>query len=135
MASFVDTNIFIHFLLRFDPDPFARCRKLLAGAEEGKLDLETSAMTIAELIWFLARPPVRMRPPQIRGQIEPLLTLRGLRVPEKDLVFQALALYTSTGIGFIDAYNAAIMRKRGLDRIYSYDTDFDSVPGITRTEP
>ena len=135
MASFVDTNIFIHFLLRFDPGRFARCRQLLAGAEEGKLDLETSAMTIAELIWFLARPPVRMGPPEIRGHIEPLLTLRGLRVPEKDLVIQALALYASTGIGFIDAYNAAIMRKRGLDRVYSYDTDFDKVPGITRVEP
>jgi len=27
------------------------------------------------------------------------------------------------------------MRKRQITRIYSYDTDFDGVPGIERVEP
>jgi len=39
------------------------------------------------------------------------------------------------GIDFIDAYNAVHMRKQGLTRIYSYDSDFDRIAVVSRVEP
>jgi len=36
---------------------------------------------------------------------------------------------------FADAFNAAYMKARGTTQVYSWDTDFDSIEGITRLEP
>ena len=44
-------------------------------------------------------------------------------------------LYCEQGISFADAYNAAYMEARGLNEVYSYDTDFDRIEGIARLEP
>lgn len=58
----------------------------------------------------------------LRGSI---LDLKGILKP-----------YHKAGpIDFIDAYNAAVMQARGLQTIYSYDTDFDRLSGIRRLEP
>jgi len=135
VPTFVDTNVFIHFLLEYDPQRLERCRQLLASAETGEIDLETSDMVVAEIVWFLERPPIRMKPNAIRDQLAPLIGLPGLRLPDKNLLVEAFQTYAEGRVNFIDAYNAAVMRRRRLDRIYSYDTDFDRLPGLTRLEP
>ena len=135
MAVFADTNVFIHFLLDYDPERGTRCRDLLRAAEEGRERLETSHLVIAELVWFLSRPPLRLSPAEVRDRIVPLIGLRGLRIPDKTLLIDAMDTFASTGVGFVDAFNAAFMRRRGLDRILTYDRDFDRIPDITRTEP
>jgi predicted nucleic acid-binding protein len=38
-------------------------------------------------------------------------------------------------LSYADAFNAAYMQSRGITEIYSWDTDFDRLPGITRIEP
>lgn len=135
MATFADTNVFIHFLIGFDPDRHQRCYELFQAVEEGKTELETSDMVIAELAWFLERPPIRMNAAGVRDKLAPLCSLPGLRLPDKELLMQTLKLHAESALNFVDAYNAVVMRKRGLDRIYSYDTDFDGVPGVTRVAP
>jgi predicted nucleic acid-binding protein len=44
------------------------------------------------------------------------------------------ALYQAEGkqLGINDALTYVLMKKRGIDEIYSYDKDFDSFQGITR---
>jgi predicted nucleic acid-binding protein len=135
VPTFVDTNVFIHFLLGYDPARFQRCEDLLSAAEQGRSDLETSDMVIAELVWFLQRPPIRMSSSEIRDHLLPLIALPGLRLPDKNFLVDAFQAYVERGVNFIDAYNAAVMRRRRIDRIYSYDTDFDRLPGLTRVEP
>ena len=135
MTSFVDTNIFIHYLLGYDPERYRQCHALLRAAEEGRADLETSTLVIAELIWFLERPPLRTAPARVQNLIEPLLRLHGLRIPDRELVATALERHANSAMNFVDAYNTFLMRKRRIGRIYSYDTDFDGVPGVERVEP
>jgi predicted nucleic acid-binding protein len=51
-------------------------------------------------------------------------------------VFQAaLARFATSSLSFADAYNASYMDVHGIDQIYTWDEDFDHVPGITRREP
>lgn len=38
------------------------------------------------------------------------------------------------GISARDALHVAVMRRAGISRILSYDTDFDAIPGIERLE-
>ena len=135
MATFVDTNIFIHYLIPIDPQRLRRCADLFRQAEQRAVDLETSVMTIAELVWFLQRPPIRMNPPAVRSTVDSVMAIPGLRVEEASAVSEALELFAVNGLNFIDAFNAVRMRRRRIDNIYSYDRDFDRVPGVTRVEP
>ncbi len=135
MAIFADTNVFIHFLIAFDPERYERCYALFEAVEAGATELETSDMVLAELVWFLKRPPIRMRATGVRDKLTPLVAMPGLRLPDKALLLEALELHADGSLSFVDAYNAVVMRKRRLEQIYSYDADFDRVPGVVRIEP
>ena len=67
--------------------------------------------------------------------LEPVVRLRGLRLPNKTLYSRAFELYCKTSLGFVDAYNAAFIESRGLNEVYSYDSDFDRLERISRIEP
>ena len=71
----------------------------------------------------------------IRERLEPIISLRGLRLPLKSVYSRVFDLYCESGVSFVDAYSAAYMENRGIDEVYSYDTDFDLIPGISRVEP
>ena len=53
----------------------------------------------------------------------------------KERLLSALSLYRTEPIDFVDAYHASFMRERKLKAIYSYDSDFDILPGLQRLEP
>jgi predicted nucleic acid-binding protein len=135
MTSFVDTNIFIHYLLGYERERFDACHDLLLAAEHGRVDLETSIVVIAELIWFLERAPLRTSPARVRDLIAPLLRLPGLRISNRELVTEALDRHAASSLNFADAYNLAHIKRRRLTEVYTYDRDFDGVPGLERVEP
>lgn len=45
----------------------------------------------------------------------------GLTLPDSDLITEALLEYAESSVDFIDAYNAAWIRNRGLRRIATFD--------------
>jgi predicted nucleic acid-binding protein len=45
----------------------------------------------------------------------------GLRLPESDVVIDALLAYLDSNVDFIDAYNACWMRQQGLTRVVTFD--------------
>jgi uncharacterized protein len=135
MTSFVDTNIFIHYFLGYDPQRFNACHDLLIAAEQGTVDLETSAIVVAELIWFLERPPLRTSPERVRSLVAPLLRSTGLRFSGDDIVQAALDRHATSPMNFVDAYNTELVLKRGITQVLSYDKDFEGVPGLERVEP
>jgi len=71
----------------------------------------------------------------IRDILLPLISLPGLKLPHKRMYARVFELYTSLPIDYVDAYHAALMENRGEPEVYSYDTDFDRIAGITRLEP
>ena len=72
---------------------------------------------------------------RVQELVETILRLPGLRLPQKSLFYRAFELYRTTPLSFVDAYNAAYMRLLKITHIYSWDSDFDKIPGITRVEP
>ncbi len=94
----------------------------------------TSPMVVFETI-FTLQHYYRLPKERIRGHVSDLLSLRSLHVPNKQVYHRALDLYVRRNISFTDAYNAAAMHQRQLTEIYSWDADFDKLPGITRVEP
>lgn len=131
---FLDTNILLRYFTQDDPDKANRTLALLTRVERGQERVHTSPMVIFETV-FTLQHRYNMPRDLIRDALVDLISLRGLRLPGKGLSRDALERYAATTLSFADAYNAAYMKLRGLSDIYSWNTDFDRLPGITRREP
>jgi len=54
---------------------------------------------------------------------------------QKQLFAQVFDLYATLPIDYVDAYHAALLLNRDAVSLYSFDADFDRVPGLRRQEP
>ena len=136
MPRFLDTNILLRYLTGDDEQKAIACFELLRRVERGDESVTTSDLVIAETVFTLQSPRSYGLSRQfIRERLEPIIALRGLRLPRKSLYSRAFGLYCTSGLSFVDAFNVAYMESRGLTEVYSYDTDFDRVDGISRVEP
>lgn len=111
----------------------AECRRLFERAEGGELQLHTSHLALAEIVWTL-QSHYKVPRTEIAAMLGDLLALRSLRVDQKEMLRAAVDLYGSTTVDFIDAYHALDTRRRGIERLCSYDRDFDTL-GVARVEP
>ncbi len=136
MARFLDTNILLRYLTGDDKQKASASFGLLLKVERGEEVVVTSDLVIAETVFTLQSPrQYRFSPDRIRQLVEPIIGLRGLRLPNKSLYRRVFDIYCQKRISFADAYNVAYMEARGLTEIYSYDTDFDGLEGVRRVEP
>lgn len=131
---FLDANVLIRYLTGDDRRKANRCERLLRQAETGRITLFLTHLGIAEVVWVLSKK-YRMPKPILAESIRRLLNTPHILCDEAPLILAALELFESRDVSFIDAYHAALLPARGITGIYSYDTDFDRLPGITRREP
>jgi predicted nucleic acid-binding protein len=135
-AVFVDTNIFLRHLLNDDLTRSPACRDLFRAIEQGSVSAWTSPLVISEIVFILSNPRTYgVSRADIRDRLLPLIGLSGLGVVQKRLYPGIFDIYVSLPIDYVDAYHAALLTSQNQDTLYSYDTDFDSVLGITRREP
>ena len=133
-SKFVDTNVFLRYLTKDDLSKYERCREMFKKALEGEITISTSGVVIAELIWTLLSY-YKVPKAEVIEKVSVILGTENLFVPDKDVLADAIVLYASKNIDFIDAYNALFMRYQGLREIYSYDEDFETIEDIERKEP
>ncbi|MCL4509089.1 MAG: type II toxin-antitoxin system VapC family toxin [Chloroflexi bacterium] len=133
---FLDTNIFLRHLLNDDPSKSAACFCLIAAIEEGKQFGWTTDLVLAEVVFVLSNEKTyHLSREKIRDLLLPLIHLRNLKIAYKKPYDRIFELYTTVPIDYIDCYHAALLEQRKEPELYSYDTDFDTLPGITRREP
>ena len=105
-------------------------KKIIKDEEQ----LFTSELVIAEIIWVL-ESYYGLSKEDVKEKIEKILNTKNLFCPNKDILYESLALYLLKNIDFIDAYNSLIMKQNNISEIYSYDLDFDRLDGVRRIEP
>jgi uncharacterized protein len=132
--TFIDTNIFLRYLTKDDPSKYDKCREIFKKAIEGNVELATSGIVIAELIWTLLSY-YKVQKADVVEKIFIIVNTDNLYIPDRDIITDALVLFSRKNIDYIDAYNAVFMRRYGFEEIYSYDKDFDAVEGVKRAEP
>jgi predicted nucleic-acid-binding protein len=132
--KFIDTNIFLRFLTKDDPSKYDKCKELFKRAMEGKINLATSSLVIAELVWTLLSY-YKVSKADVIEKVSIIVGTETIHIPEKDIIADALILYSRENIDYIDSYNAVFMKQNGLNEILSYDSDFDVIDGIKREEP
>ena len=93
-----------------------------------------TTVAFAEAVWVLQGPRYALPREHIREALADIARIENLEVPELALILEALDLYAAYKIDFADGYQTAVARSLGAE-LYSFDRDFDRIPGITRIEP
>ena len=134
---FLDTNIIIRAITKDDPIKGHACEQLFLRVKHGHEQLKTTESVIAEAVYVLASSKWYNLPrAEIVARLRPIVTLRGVALPRKRVIVQALLLYHQySRLDFEDALMVAVMHHNAVQELVSYDTDFDTVAGIIRQEP
>ncbi len=101
---FVDTNIFLRFLTNDVPDQAHAVEQLLLQAEKGELQLHSSSLIIAEIVWTL-ESNYELSREEVRDHVIAILNTPVLFVEHAEIIARALMLYAGDNIDFVDAYN------------------------------
>ncbi|MGH2485218.1 MAG: PIN domain-containing protein [Ktedonobacterales bacterium] len=134
--SYVDTDVIIRLLTGDDPAKQAAAKALFEEVEQGRLTLVAPDTVIADAVYVLSSPRLySLSRAQVSALLTPLVRLTHFEVQNKTAVSQALALYETTNLDFGDLLIVASMRHAHADTLYSYDKDFDRIPGVIRREP
>jgi len=134
-TCFMDTNLFIRYLVNDDPEKADRVEKLLEQATSGKIRLVTADLVIAEVIWVL-ESAYGLKNAEITPMVKGILATPGIEVTNAELVGRSLDYYESLNIDFIDGYIAAVMDKMKITEIYSFDKKHISrIKELKRIEP
>lgn len=122
---FVDTNIFLRFLLADQKRQYLLAKKTLQLAEKGKIILWTTDIVILEIIWTL-KSFYELSSEEIKNKISSLMAMKNISVKNKDLLLQALDYFVEKKVDFADAYNFILAQKEKV-KIISFDKDFDKL--------
>lgn len=127
---FVDSSIPMYLVGAPHPNKDA-ARRLLEGAIERAERLVTNAEVLQEI---LHRYTAIRRPDAIQPAFNALLGVVDEVFPVElaDIERSRDLLLGQPGLSSRDALHAAILRRRGLTRILTFDAGFDQVPGIER---
>ncbi len=131
---FLDTNILMRYFTRDDEQKAAAALALLRRIEAGTEQVMTSPLVLFEVVFLLERT-YKLPKDRVADAVLSVLTLPGVKVANKTLWRVAFQFHLAYAIDFADAYNAAVMQQRGVSEIYTWDKDFDQIPGLTRVEP
>jgi uncharacterized protein len=132
---FVDTNLFIRYLTNDDPAKADRVASLLDEAKAGKVRLVTAEMVLAETVWVL-ESGYGLSQDRIAHLVRAILATPDIEVSNAALVSRALELYETARIDFVDGYIAAVMERRGIRKIFSFDKKHLSrLKHLERREP
>ena len=133
---FIDTDVIIRLLTKDDLEKQGAAAALFEQVEAGTLQVAAPVTVIADAVYVLSSPRLyHLSRAEVRRLLTPLVRLRGFRIRNRRTVLRALDLYVSKNIDFGDALIVASMERTSSQVVYSYDTDFDRIEGITRKEP
>lgn len=131
---FVDSNIFLRFLIKDDEQKFKHCRRLFENVEQGKIKIIISPFILAEIVWVL-RSFYKFQKQEILKALQAIILLKNLRIRDKSDMAMTLELFENTNAKFIDCLIASdndLQAKKCI--LISYDEDFDKL-NIKREEP
>jgi predicted nucleic acid-binding protein len=133
---FIDSNVFIRFVAGDNPNQKARAAELFHRIDRGEITAIVPPIVIFETVFTLSSPRLyKLSREQIVGILLTLVRSPHIKVIDRPQILAALDLYLSTSLPFGDCYIAAVMKQLGSSAIYSFDEDFDHLPGIIRTVP
>ncbi|OGK19827.1 hypothetical protein A3D80_03910 [Candidatus Roizmanbacteria bacterium RIFCSPHIGHO2_02_FULL_40_13b] len=134
MKYLIDTNIFLRILTRDNEKSFKECVELIEAIKSGIVDAITTTMVVAEVVWTL-ESFYRVNKSEVVTVVRDMVTTNGLKVIDGYGTIEALDLYNTNNIKFVDCLLASIPQVQKKEwAIISYDKEFDKLK-IIRKEP
>lgn len=118
--AFVDTNLFLRYLTNDIPEQADAVERLLERAETGELELTTSKLVIAEIVWTLESFYKKSKR-EVRDAVLAILNTPGLQVETQDQLLQAAVWYEEKNVDFIDSCIAAQLFAAGPETVYTFN--------------
>jgi len=129
MRRFVDTNVFVYVLTR-DPKFFEVSKRILGRIEDGEEAL-TSTVVVDEVCVFLEMHGRSGEISEVLSSIRSYVSMEVVSFGVEDMA-RASRLVEEFKMDWHDCLNVALMRKCGVEEVYSNDRHFDRVEGVKR---
>ncbi len=117
---FVDTNIFLRYLINDDVSISDKIEDVFKKASSGKILLITSSLVIIEIIFVLDSYYDKPKK-DIETAVLKIMNTKGLEIKDSDIILDALNYYLHKNIDFVDAYNAFFMKEHNIADILTLD--------------
>lgn len=124
---FLDTNIWLRFLVRDQERQYAEVVALIQMIENGALLPYTSTIVFLELFFVLTKL-YDIPPNQVQGDIENLLKLRNLTLIEKTQFRRALLLHQQSKVKLANCLIATQLPPGVV--LCSFDKEFQKIPHL-----
>lgn len=135
---FVDANIYIYASLKTERKLSEKDLKLKSVSKliVDRIDKNEKVLISAVHISEISNVLEDIMPLNALEAIESILMNENVQVAEvdKEIYTTALELAKMLKISINDCVASVIMKTYGIDEIYSFDSDFDKIDGITRIE-
>ena len=117
---FVDTNLFMRYLVNDIPEQVGRVENLLDLAEKGEITLVTGPPVFFEMAWTL-KSFYNLSRIKIYECLSSILGIPGLEVIDIDILEDALELYKASSADFSDTYIAVLAGKVEANAIATFN--------------
>ncbi len=129
---YLDTNVFLDASLK-QTEHAAAAKELLLRVAAGKIAAATSVLSWDEVVWCIWRS---YGEGAARLEGERFISLPVTFLPAiPAVILKAQELLRTTALEPRDAIHAATALTAGISEFVTNDTDFDGVPGISRSLP
>lgn len=121
---FIDTNYFLHFLLKDINNQHLEAKNLFLSASEGKTKLITSTIVFFEIYWVLSSCYGRNKV-EVANVLGKVLSLSFIELEERELLFKSLSLFKKTNLDLEDGYNVCYAKSKGIRSFKTFDKKLD----------
>lgn len=126
-SHLIDTNVLVRFLVE-NPETtspkFKGVFSFFKKVEMGDLIVELPDLVIFEAYFVLIRI-YKVPREEAAEKLLDLLSFKGIVTRDKKFILLCLKMLKSRKVGLIDAYLLALSEERGIDSVYSYDSDLE----------
>jgi predicted nucleic acid-binding protein len=116
---FVDSNIFLRYLLKDDEKQFAQAATWIERARRGEVTLVVGPPVFFEIAWTLKR--CKFKKEDIISVLASLLATPNLTVYDREIAMEAVEMAKETGIDFSDCYIVASARHGEVDCLVTFN--------------
>ena len=135
MPRFLDSNIFLRYLIPDEPKMHLECINFFSNAKKKRDTLITSTVVLAEIAWTLKSHYKKNRL-EIASTLRSIIHISTLKLIDDYQHHQAIKYYEKVNIKFIDCLIASSKHLQNKTwQLVSYDTDFNKIKGLKRLEP
>lgn len=128
VSKFIDSNIFLEIFTRFGRKSDSS-KKLI----QSNLSLCTNLLVISEVVWVLDSF-YQMDKKLIIRCLRKILTSK-VELDEKKILVNVVNYYESNNVDWTDCLNMFLVKKAGINQVYSYDRGLNKFDWVKRLEP